>query len=945
MFDVFLCYNWDYKSWADELHAALRARNVSVFQDDKDIRPNHSLAPAIEAALNGSRMLVPLIGPTFHESPSCRVELHTALRAAYYLEEGRTERVLPIIWRVSPEELLPSQLKRGRLTKREALDTNAQAELIAERVTELARLDSRRLGDAPAGKDPEWLPLPLPGNKQFYGRELELWRIHDALQVKGKPGNQGHPVVSIRGTAGEGKTAVCEQFARLFARDHPGGVITIRLSGNDRTARADPLLVSSTFHQELRAIAARLSIDAARLDLDTLIATIGNYLRDRAPYLWIVDDVPTTGIDESLLRSLQAPTGNGKTLLTTRGQLSNLVSSEIQLAPLDSGEAVAVLTHRHALPEGRSAERDAARGIVEDLNGHALGLKLVAGLTTLPTFTTYATLRDELNRTDPDRLENADHMADELPLGYSKSLSAIMIRSMSALDDAGREVLALASVLAAAPIPAELVDAVLAVRASVTGPQGLRNLEARGLADYLGDGSYLLHVLTARAARFHFAVQYRKQFHDIAADVIGHALESGRDHIDLTRALSRYLPHARVLATTPEWQSGRTEWQMLGEAGRAHYELGDPTGALMAFEYLRELCEESPDADEDTRVAILVNLGAAYFGHNELPRARELQEQAVERLTASKGVRHADTLQAQDNLANTLSAQGDYLAARKLLEHVYRLRRKTEEGTTRKRLVTLNNLVIVLSRYGSRRHALRLGLAAWALWQRSAGPDAPETLEAVENLANTMLRLGQHHYAADTYAYLADRRRAVLGPGHPDTIDAVENLATARLDSYWAIYADRLREQGPEHPDTQHTLRQLIRTNLNRVHTDTDDHELLVVAPADLPTDATNLADEDAEWLSELVVSAIELDAQLSSKYRSEDPRALRVRILLAHALALADQYEDHIDVALNLAADARDGLAEAVERIPDEVEEYDLPTAKIVHRWILRLSGEESTY
>ncbi len=68
---MFLCYNWDDKQWADELHTELTRLGVRVFQDDKGIRHGDTLDPALLKALLGSRMLVPLIGNTFHQSATC----------------------------------------------------------------------------------------------------------------------------------------------------------------------------------------------------------------------------------------------------------------------------------------------------------------------------------------------------------------------------------------------------------------------------------------------------------------------------------------------------------------------------------------------------------------------------------------------------------------------------------------------------------------------------------------------------------------------------------------------------------------------------------------------------------------------------------------------------------------------------------------------------------
>lgn len=942
MFDVFLCYNWDDdKSWADELHAELAARGVQVFQDDKNIPFGDTLAPALREALLGSRMLVPLIGPHFHESPSCRHELLTALTAAYRLEEGFTERVMPVTWRVRPSALRPRQLKHPKLLTREKHDAAEQAEIIAAKVAQI-KADDRRFGDAPHPNAPRWYPRALPTNKRFHGRGETMWELHEALLAKHRPGNRGPSVVSVRGDGGLGKSALCEQYARWFAEDHPGGVFLIRLGGSDLRVRSDPRVMVSRFHLELREIARALDLPAVP-DVDATIAAITGELAEREPYLWIVDDIPST-VDETDLERLLAPTSNGHTLISTRGRLAKCVSEEIDLKPLHQRACLAVLTNERPLSAGRRHERAAAAGIVDDLGRHTLGLTIAAGLTTRPNFSGYDALRDELQQSTPDSLELAAHLRDELPTGYAKPFSATLTRSFETLTDAGRDVLAVSSVLGPAPIPLDLVTGVLARSNRRAAEQGLQRLRAHGLADDLDDSFYLVHALVARAARFRLPPALREQLRDRACELIGDALEVARTHFDRTRSTAPYLPHVLPLTSTTEWPSGQSQWHLLNEAGRSHYELGDTASALHSLEILHEQVEQSPEADEDTRLVALASLGAAHFGQGNLSEAQRIQEESARRYEELKGREHPDTLQTNENLANTLSERGQFDNARTLLTEIYRARRDTKGKTERATLITLNNLVLAVGRCGSHRLALRLASGAWALWHRAVGPDAPETLECVENIANNQLLLGNADEAAATHTHVAARRSVVLGPDHPDTIDAEENIATARGSSYWPIYANRLRVQGPAHPDTLETLRRLLKASLAVEAPGITVASTPDVEPAGTSVDGVQLDDEHADVLAEILRLAVEYQEQ-EAPHGPADPRALRAKILLSHAMAAADQYEGQLDVALIIATDSRDGLEEAAARTPGAVEPYDLAIAESIHHWILEQQDEEPTY
>ena len=91
------------------------------------------------------------------------------------------------------------------------------------------------------------------------------------------------------GSGGLGKSALCEQYARWFAEDHPGGVFLIRLGGSDRRTRGEPQAVMTQFHVQLREIAKRLggrgkligfdrdpeAMEAAKVRLDELRTELG----------------------------------------------------------------------------------------------------------------------------------------------------------------------------------------------------------------------------------------------------------------------------------------------------------------------------------------------------------------------------------------------------------------------------------------------------------------------------------------------------------------------------------------------------------------------------------------------------------------------------------------------------------------------------------------------
>ncbi len=57
------------------------------------------------------------------------------------------------------------------------------------------------------------------------------------------------------------------------------------------------------------------------------------------------------------------------------------------------------------------------------------------------------------------------------------------------------------------------------------------------------------------------------------------------------------------------------------------------------------------------------------------------------------------------------------------------------------------------------------------------GPEHPDTLTSVNNLAVLLMSQGDYAGAAPLYRRALEARERVLGPEHPDTLNSVNNLA------------------------------------------------------------------------------------------------------------------------------------------------------------------------
>ncbi|MDQ7808412.1 tetratricopeptide repeat protein [Amycolatopsis sp. A133] len=781
-YDVFLCYKSEDAVTAEGLRVALTEAGLSVFRDEINGPAWAPLDTSIQAALYGSRTLIALITPRFPVSPHCRDELHRALCASYYLDDGDTSRVMAVVQGVGPEDVRPRQLTRFRLPRHGVLS----AEFVATIVREVRRQDSRRFGDAPTPEEPDWYPRGLPGDAYFRGRHAELWELHEGLRAQEKTRDRGQPVAVVRGLGGQGKSALCLQYARLFERDHPGGVFVVRLEGS-AGGEVDDQVVLVRFQEQMAAIARRLGL-AHHEDLPAELD------RRATKYLWIVDDVPAT-TSEPVFNRLIAPTRRGTTLVTTRGRsmsgrsFDRTSSQELNLPPLDPGSSEAVLTAYAGPAKG---ERKAVREIVQLLDHHALGLTIAAGLTTLPSFAGYVALLADLTESEADQLAVAAHLKRELPVGCAVPFARILLRSFDSLTDKAKDVAAAMSVLAPVVVPAPLLADVLRRVAGDNAeqelPDALQLATERSLVELGDQAGPTMHALIARALRVHLGTSGRRaRLRASALAALTEAVESA-NAAGRHREILLHLPHVRAVAGVEpggdRWAVGADERYLLNESGRAQVEAGDTGGALTTYELLHDFAVESRSVDPYTRYVVLNGLAVAYQLEGRLSRALRLSQEVVEGLRRDLGADDLLTLTAINNLALVHLACDEAETAHALLCSVYRKRRAALGRDDPETLVALSNLAIARGHLGdatadqnrNRRIAHRYWLGVCARWHLTAPPDNANALDALNGLALSYRALGYLEEALKLMQKVHSIRTDVLGATHPDTLGSLENI-------------------------------------------------------------------------------------------------------------------------------------------------------------------------
>ncbi len=174
---------------------------------------------------------------------------------------------------------------------------------------------------------------------------------------------------------------------------------------------------------------------------------------------------------------------------------------------------------------------------------------------------------------------------------------------------------------------------------------------------------------------------------------------------------------------------------------------------------------------------------------------------------------HAGLLQT---VATHYFLRADFAAARSAQELTLDVRRRVVGPEHPDTLNSMNNLAETLRAQGDLMGARTLHEQVLDVCRRVLGPEHPDTLSSMGNLAETLLAQGYLAGARTLHEQVLDARQRILGAEHPSTLTSMNNLAMTLLAQGDLVGARTLHEQvldvsrrvlGPEHPDT------LISTN------------------------------------------------------------------------------------------------------------------------------------
>lgn len=171
-----------------------------------------------------------------------------------------------------------------------------------------------------------------------------------------------------------------------------------------------------------------------------------------------------------------------------------------------------------------------------------------------------------------------------------------------------------------------------------------------------------------------------------------------------------------------------------------------------------------------------------------------------------------------DKTGSFLHGSGDLATAASHFRRALEARERTLGPEHPDTLTCLNNLALCLNDSGDIEGAVDLNRRAFEARVRTLGPEHPETLNSLNNLASCLFEQSHLQAAIHLHRRALEVSERTLGPEHPNTLISFTNLAEClrqQGDLQGAAQFHRRgleareRTLGPEHPDTLISLNNL----------------------------------------------------------------------------------------------------------------------------------------
>jgi tetratricopeptide (TPR) repeat protein/tRNA A-37 threonylcarbamoyl transferase component Bud32 len=199
----------------------------------------------------------------------------------------------------------------------------------------------------------------------------------------------------------------------------------------------------------------------------------------------------------------------------------------------------------------------------------------------------------------------------------------------------------------------------------------------------------------------------------------------------------------------------------------------------------------------------------------KLVEALDYASKSIEGAFADQPLIEADL---RDTIGNAYRNLAKHADAERHLRAALELRERVLGPDHPDTLSSVNNLAGLHMDKGDYSAAEPLYQRALAGYEKSLGPDHPHTLTSVNNLAKLLSDKGDTAVAEQLLQRALSGSEKSLGPDHPETLTSVDNLADLYHDTknyteaeslYQRALVGREKLLGPDHPDTLASLNNL----------------------------------------------------------------------------------------------------------------------------------------
>ena len=187
------------------------------------------------------------------------------------------------------------------------------------------------------------------------------------------------------------------------------------------------------------------------------------------------------------------------------------------------------------------------------------------------------------------------------------------------------------------------------------------------------------------------------------------------------------------------------------------------------------------------------DLAVSYYWNDRKDESMKLHEGTLALKRRIRGPEHLDTLREMTRLGFFYYGAGRKNEALKLREEVFSLCRKVLGAEGRDTLVTMTYLAISYFDDGRKGEALKL-LEEFSFY--AAGMKDLQFLEeAIDDLAKSLHGAGRHDEPIELRKERLTIQRKVLGPEHPDTLNAMNHLANSYFSAGRQNEASKIYEE------------------------------------------------------------------------------------------------------------------------------------------------------